>query len=132
MNLFQVNLLVEDFPAMLGFYRDQLGFELNDIAPGPPAVPLVNWASLRTGSVTLELFDVATYGNRDQLNDTGREAVELCFIVDDVDRERIRLEQAGVTCDPVLQEDWGRYAAFRDPEGNRLQLFEVFDTRDNA
>ena len=62
MNLFQVNLLVEDFPAMLGFYRDQLGFELNDMAPGPPAVPLVNWASLRTGSVTLELFDVATYG----------------------------------------------------------------------
>ena len=117
---------------MLGFYRDKLGFELNDIAPGPPAVPGVNWASLRTGSVTLELFDVATYGNRDQLHDTGREAVELCFIVDDVDRERIRLEQTGVTCDPVLQEDWGRYAAFRDPEGNRLQLFEVFDTRDNA
>jgi catechol 2,3-dioxygenase-like lactoylglutathione lyase family enzyme len=132
LNLFQVNLLVEDFPAMLGFYRDKLGFELNDIAPGPPSVPLVNWASLRTGSVTLELFDVATYGNRDQLHDTGREAVELCFIVDDVDRERIRLEQAGVKCDPVLEEDWGRYAAFRDPEGNRLQLFEVFDTRDRA
>jgi catechol 2,3-dioxygenase-like lactoylglutathione lyase family enzyme len=132
LNLFQVNLLVEDFPAMLGFYRDKLGFEPNDIAPGPPAVPLVNWASLRTGSVTLELFDVATYGNRDQLHDTGREAVELCFIVDDVDRERIRLEQAGVTCDPVLEEDWGRYAAFRDPEGNRLQLFQVFDTPDRT
>ena len=132
MNLFQVNLLVADFPAMLAFYRDKLGFELSDIAPGPPAVPLVNWASLRTGSVTLELFDVATYGNRDQLHDTGREAVELCFIVDDVNRERSRLEQAGVTCDPVLEEDWGRYAAFRDPEGNRLQLFEVFDPRDRA
>lgn len=110
----------------------QAGIRAERIAPGPPAVPGVNWASLRTGSVTLELFDVAMYGNRDQLHDTGREAVELCFIVDDVDRERIRLELAGVMCDPVLEEDWGRYAAFRDPEGNGLQLFEVFDTRDRA
>ena len=117
---------------MLRFYRDQLGFEVNDIAPGPPAVPLVNWASLQTGSAILELFDVATYGDRDQLHDAGREAVELCFIVDDVDRERTRLEHAGVTCDPVLEEEWGRYAAFRDPEGNRLQLFQVFDTGDRA
>ena len=49
-----------------------------------------------------------------------------------MDRERARLEQAGVTCDPVLDEDCGRYSAFRDPEGNRLQLFEVFDTSDNS
>jgi catechol 2,3-dioxygenase-like lactoylglutathione lyase family enzyme len=132
MNLFQVNLLVEDFPEMLHFYRDKLGFETNDIDPGPPAVPLVNWASLRTGSAILELFDVAAYGNREQLRGAGREAIELCFIVDDVDRERVRLERAGVACDPVVEEDWGRYAAFRDPEGNRLQVFEVFDTRERA
>jgi hypothetical protein len=23
---------------------------------------------------------------------------------------------------------WGRFAALRDPEGNRLQIFEVYDT----
>jgi len=43
MNLFQVNLFVKSFPEMLRFYRNTLGFEVNDIEPGPPSVPLVNW-----------------------------------------------------------------------------------------
>jgi catechol 2,3-dioxygenase-like lactoylglutathione lyase family enzyme len=128
MNLFQVNLFVQDFPRMLRFYRDQLGFEVHDIDPGPPAVPLVNWASLLTGSVILELFDTATYGATRPGTEAGREAMELCFIVDDVVERRARLEAAGVACDAVAEEGWGRFAGFRDPEGNRLQIFEVFDT----
>ena len=36
MNLFQVNLFVDDFPAMLRFYRDALGFETHHLEPGPP------------------------------------------------------------------------------------------------
>jgi len=27
-----------------------------------------------------------------------------------------------------LFQGWARYASFRDPEGNWLQIFEVFDT----
>src|SRR5437867_2160512 len=41
-NLLQVNVFVSDFAAMLEFYRDTLGFAVNDIDPGPPCVPLVN------------------------------------------------------------------------------------------
>lgn len=52
--------------------------------------------------------------------------MQLCFNVDDVQRERTRLESAGVACDPLVEEQWGRYASFRDPEGNWLQVFEVF------
>ena len=98
MNLFQVNLFVNDFSSMLRFYRDALGFETNDIEPGP-------------------------------LRPANRDAVQLCFIVDDVERERKRLIAVDVACDPVVAEGWGRYAAFRDPEGNWLQIFEVFDRR---
>jgi catechol 2,3-dioxygenase-like lactoylglutathione lyase family enzyme len=127
MNLFQVNLFVEDFPAMLGFYRDTLGFEVNVIEPGPPSVPMVNWASLRTGGVIIELFDAATFWDSGLLKSANRDAVQLCFVVADVERERVRLEDAGVRCDPVVSERWGRYASFRDPEGNWLQIFEVFD-----
>ena len=47
---------------MLHLYRDQLGFEVNDIDPGPPSKPLLNRASLRTGDVILELFDAAVFG----------------------------------------------------------------------
>ena len=50
MNLSQVNLFVEDFTTMLRFYRDALGFQTNEMDPGPPSIPMVNWASLRTGN----------------------------------------------------------------------------------
>jgi catechol 2,3-dioxygenase-like lactoylglutathione lyase family enzyme len=124
--LFQVNLLVEDFPTMLAFYRDRLGFPTIDIDPGPPAEPMVNWASFDTGHAIIELFDVATYGNRHELLGTNRQAVQLCFLVDDVESAHARLTAAGVTLDAVLEEEWGRFAGFVDPEGNRLQIYEVF------
>jgi catechol 2,3-dioxygenase-like lactoylglutathione lyase family enzyme len=127
-NLFQINLFAADFPRMLRFYRDELGFDVNNIDPGPPSDPLVNWASLRTGDVLLELFDAATFGDLPRLGDAAREAIELAFIVDNVEESRKRLTRAGVDCGPVAEERWGRFAAFRDPEGNRLQIFEVFDT----
>lgn len=129
MNLFQVNLFVKDFPAMLRFYRDALGFETNDIEPGPPCVPMVNWASLLSGSVIIELFDAQTFWDTELLRTANRDAAQLCFIVDDVQQERERLLAAGVQCDPVVAEPWGRYASFRDPEANWLQIYEVFDRR---
>ena len=132
MKLFQVNLLVEDFPRMLRFYRDQLGFPTIDIDPGPPADPLVNWASFDTGHAIVEIFEVATYGDAGQLRKADRQAVQLCFLVDDVPAQRAQLEASGVACDEVIAEEWGRFAGFLDPEGNRLQIYEVFDTSGDA
>ena len=129
MNLFQVNLFVTDFPTMLAFYRDTLGFATNDIEPGPPCVPMVNWASLLSGSVIIELFDAATFWDPALLQSANRHASQLCFIVDDVSVERDRLAATGVDMGPLITEEWGRYASFRDPEGNWLQVFEVFDQR---
>jgi catechol 2,3-dioxygenase-like lactoylglutathione lyase family enzyme len=125
-HLAQLNLFVEDFPVMLAFYRDQLGCQVIDITPGPPAVPLVNWVSFVAGNMILELFDASAYG-RDvaQFGASGQGAIELCFIVDDVDSEREKLAQAGIACDPVVEEGWGRFAYFRDPEGTRLQIYQV-------
>src|SRR5258705_3268681 len=119
MNLVQVNLFVNDFPSMLRFYRDALGFLTNDIRPGPPCVPMVNWASLQSGSATIELFDGATFWDPALLRGTNRDAVQLCFIVDDVEATRQRLDAAGVECDPLVTEQWCRYVSFSDPEGNR-------------
>jgi catechol 2,3-dioxygenase-like lactoylglutathione lyase family enzyme len=61
MNLLQVNLFVRDFEEMLAFYRDTLDFSTNDIEPGPPCMPMVNWASLSSGLLTIDLFDGATF-----------------------------------------------------------------------
>ena len=88
---------------------------------------MVNWVSLRSGAVTIELFDAATFWDAKLLRGANRDALQLSFIVDDVERERERLVVAGVCCDPVVVEEWGEYASFRDPEGNWLQIYEVFD-----
>ena len=125
MNLFQVNLFVEDFASMLRFYRDALGFQTNDIDPGPPSIPMVNWASLRTGSVSIELFDAQTFWDSSLLQRANRDAAQLCFVVDSVPRERERLQAAGVECHPIVGENWGMYSSFQDPEGNWLQIFVV-------
>ena len=124
MNLFQVNLFCNDFPRMLRFYRDQLGFEVLPVDPGPPSTPLVNWASLSAGSVIIELFDASTLAGARVPTD-GREAIELALIVDDVQEQRAVLRERGIACDEIVDEQWGRYAAFRDPEGNRLQIYEI-------
>ncbi|MDP9335497.1 MAG: VOC family protein [Actinomycetota bacterium] len=129
MNLFQVNLFVSDFEEAFCFYRDRLGLQVHDIDPGPPSVPLVNWASLSAGSVFLELFDAQSFG-RGSPRASGRDTIEPAFIVDDVDESRERLETAGVACGPVTQEQWGRFASFPDPDGTMLQTFEVVDSRD--
>jgi catechol 2,3-dioxygenase-like lactoylglutathione lyase family enzyme len=123
--LAQVNVFVADFPRMLGFYRDVLGLEVVPIEPGPPCIPLVNWVSLAAGRMTLELFDADVFWDRELLRAPNRDALQLCFLVDDVERERDRLTGHRVTCDPVVEEGWGRYSSFTDPEGNRLQLFEL-------
>jgi catechol 2,3-dioxygenase-like lactoylglutathione lyase family enzyme len=130
MNLAQVNLFVDSFPAMLRFYRDVLRFETNDLEPGPPCVPMVNWVSLRAGAMTIELFDAATFWDPELLRGANRDGVQLCFVVDDVVQERARLEGAAVECDPVVDEEWGSYASFRDPEGNWLQIYQVSDRGD--
>ena len=127
MTLLQVNLFVHDFPRTLSFYRDALGFAATDVDPGPPCIPMTNWASLRTGGVTIELFDGEAFWDTTLLRGTNRDAVQLCFLVDDVRRERERLKGSGVDCDPVVEEAWGSYASFRDPEGNWLQIYQVVD-----
>jgi catechol 2,3-dioxygenase-like lactoylglutathione lyase family enzyme len=106
MKLAQVNVNVSDFPRMLDFYRDVLGLEVVPIEPGPPCDPLVNW-------------------DGELLRGTNRDAVQLAFLVDDAASERERLTAAGVRCDPLVEEGWGRYTSFTDPEGNRLQLFQL-------
>jgi catechol 2,3-dioxygenase-like lactoylglutathione lyase family enzyme len=122
-----VNLFEDDFQTILSFYRDALGFEATEVDPGAPSNPKVNWVSLRTGVVTIELFDGKTFWDSKLLRGANRDALQLCFIVDDVERERERLQGSGVDCDPIIDEAWGSYASFRDPEGNWLQIYEVLD-----
>ncbi len=124
MELNTIRLLVGDFPAELGFWRDVMGLAVgySDEAMG--------YAYLTAGSTTLELFSrdgfAAALGEATPVPaPVGRQAV-LVFKVDDVDAAYADLVGRGAT--PVLGPQsrlrWGaRTAHLSDPEGNLVELY---------
>jgi catechol 2,3-dioxygenase-like lactoylglutathione lyase family enzyme len=60
-------LYVEDFPMMIGFYRDVIGLELTDEDPGPEHRQGVDWAQLAGDGGTIKLFDHRVFGRTREL-----------------------------------------------------------------
>jgi predicted enzyme related to lactoylglutathione lyase len=107
-------LLVRDFPGMLSFYRDTLGF------------PTVAWqenefAFLRLGSDSSP--QLGLYPGR---GDGGAENPHwfLVIDVDDLDRAVALLGERGVAVGPIEPVPYGRAAFLSDPEGNRIELHQ--------
>jgi catechol 2,3-dioxygenase-like lactoylglutathione lyase family enzyme len=99
-----------DLDASVAFYRDVVG------------LPLVRrsgdqWAEFDAGPVRLAL-----HGTDEQVPGSGT----AVFRVDDLDGERAALESRGATFDAFVGEVEGfaRFATFRDPDGNPVQLIE--------
>ena len=104
---------VRDMDRAVAFYRDVLGLELL-VRHGD------DWAELDGGPVRLAL-----HGTEEDAPGSGT----VVFRVDDLDSERWRLEQAGVSFDEHVGEVDGRlrFATCRDPDGNPVQLIEHLD-----
>jgi catechol 2,3-dioxygenase-like lactoylglutathione lyase family enzyme len=100
-----------DMDAAVAFYRDVVGLELRRREGG-------EWAEFDGGS------DVrfALHGTDDDVPAGGT----VVLRVDDLDEARWTLESRGVVFDPYLGEVEGfaRFATFRDPDGNPVQLIE--------
>jgi len=109
-----VSIPVADQARALAFYRDTLGFEvLRDSPMGPDqrwimmappgaqtAITLVTWfASMPPGSVQGLLLNTL-----------------------DIDHDHAELRANGVDISPIAEEHWGRYAMFKDPDGNGFVL----------
>jgi predicted enzyme related to lactoylglutathione lyase len=109
-----VSVPVADQARARGFYAEKLGFkvtmEVKDaMGPGkswitvqPPgggtSLTLVNWfETMPAGSLR-----------------------GLVIATADVDSEYTRLKAAGVDIDAIKEAPWGRFATFRDSEGNGL------------
>jgi lactoylglutathione lyase len=118
MRFSQVRLLVDDFGAAFGFYRDELGLKVGfgDESSG--------YASFDTGSGTVAIFERADQGGVVELREPG-DSTLLVLELDDVDAAVERL--AGfVVGAPIDQPEWGgRVAYLRDPSGNLLELFQA-------
>lgn len=116
---------VQDFPRTLSFYRDTLGLPGGEIDPGEGYLPGADWARFELQGTALELFDLARSPKRAARIPAPREnSTVLCFLVDDIAGEQKILSERGVSFTQVGEQEWGRYAHFRDPEGNELQIYQ--------
>jgi catechol 2,3-dioxygenase-like lactoylglutathione lyase family enzyme len=129
-NLSQVNLFVEDFPKMLGFYRDALGLEVrNDVAAGG-----FRWVTVAAPGQDVDIVLFQPHGGRSQAEGDALLALvtqgsiqAAIFRADDLDAtfEQVRASGAEVLQEPASQP-WGvRDCAFRDPSGNLVRIAQA-------
>lgn len=117
-------LPVKDVEACAAFYRDKLGFRLDEIheeeaylSLGKPGTPV-----LALKSVALAAKEVSAAKIR-----PGEETVkrdQLVVFVDDVDAEHRSLLEKGVRFvnKPTTKDDGWRTAHFEDPDGNLWEI----------
>ena len=105
---------VNDFEQAKKFYGDVLGLKKSFEARG--------WAEFNGGGQ-----DEAAVGISTAEHTPKEHGATIVLRVDDIERERKRLESSGVKFEGKTEEIPGmvKLAIFRDPSGNRLQLCEV-------
>ena len=124
-------ITVTDVDRALGFYRDALGFEVqNDVANGG-----FRWVTL--GSASQPDFAIVLSEPHAGRSQADGDAIEelvakgvlqtLVFRSDDLDAifERVRASGAEVLQEPI-EQPWGpRDCAFRDPSGNTVRISQA-------
>jgi len=117
MRFSQARMLVDDFAAAFGFYRDTLGLgsAFGDESSG--------YASFDTGTGSVAIFERAGQSDVLELRPSG-DSTLLVLEVDDVDAAIAGMEEHVVQA-PLDQPEWGgRVAYLRDPSGNLIELFQ--------
>jgi CreA protein len=105
---------VNDFEQAKRFYSDVLGLK--------KTFEMQQWAEFNGGD------GEASIGVAGAMVTTPREhGATIVLRVDDIERERKRLESGGVRFEGKTEEIPGvvKLATFRDPSGNRLQLCQA-------
>ena len=120
-----VRYLVDDVAESVAFYTGLLGFEvLNNFAPA--------FADVKSGNLRLLLSGPTSSAGRTMVDGEtpspgGWNRIHL--IVDDIDREVARLEQAGASFrNPIVEGPGGKQVLLRDPSNNFIELFEPAGT----
>ncbi len=103
-----------DIDRAVAFYTDVLGFTLARRSGH-------EWAELDAGPLRFAL-----HGTEDDLPPSGT----VVLRVDDLDEARATLERRGAVFDAFVGdvEGFARFATFRDPDGNPVQLIEYTHT----
>lgn len=116
MHLSIVSIPVSDQERAKAFYRDVLGFTVVREAPAE-TVQAQRWVHMKPPSgltgITLVTWHAAMPPGCLQ---------GLTLDTSDIDRAHEKLSANGLAISPVQEAGWGRYASFRDPDGNGWML----------
>lgn len=112
---FVVKIDVTDLDRSIAWYRDKLGFELDE------RYSAGSWRQMTLADLPNTALGI--YVNPDGAGLGGK---KVTFVVEDIEEVRDRLLRAGVEVDEIESlGDWVKIAFFRDPDGN------VFGIRQN-
>ncbi len=117
------NLMVDDMPTALAFYRDTLGFEVIDTAP-PVGEPV--WAQTRAGGASIMLQTRASLSEElPELRERPIGATQTLFITVEDGATLDALYQRAHEAEAVIKEPYttpygAREFCLRDPEGYLL------------
>jgi predicted enzyme related to lactoylglutathione lyase len=104
-------LPVNDLKRAVGFYGDTLGLTVKSQDE--------DWAELESSGITIGL------NAKDSEEPSPEGGAVVAFRPEgDLDSAAQQLKDKGVEVDGVSEHPWGRIAAFKDPDGNALQLYE--------
>ena len=101
---------VSDPQRAKNFYRDVLGFAL---VREEPMGPGMSWIQLAPPGQSVTIALVTWF---EQMQPGGLQGVMVN--TEDIDAEHALLRSRGLEIDEIKQEPWGRYAMFKDPDGN--------------
>ena len=105
-----VSVPVSDQERAKRFYQDTLGFDLVREAPMGPGQ---KWIQLSPPGCATTIALVTWF---DTMRPGGLQGVMLN--VTDIDAEHALLTKRGLTLSEIEQEPWGRFAMFKDLDGN--------------
>lgn len=118
-----VALVVPDYDPAIRFFVDVLGFSLVEDVP----VQNKRWVTVCPpgGGARLVLARAEGAAQKAAIGDQAGGRVFLFLTTDNIDRDRARMQAAGVVFEEAVRtEAYGKVCVWRDPFGNRWDLIE--------
>ena len=109
-----ISIPVADQNRALDFYTDKLGFT---IITDQPFDEKQRWIELRIPKAETRVVLFTPEGEEKRIGSF----MNMSYVCDDIDKTYAELQKRGVEFEgPPQTQPWGRYAMFKDSEGNRF------------
>jgi methylmalonyl-CoA/ethylmalonyl-CoA epimerase len=124
-----IAIVVDDIEAALGFWRDDLGLQLDHVENVSAEKSIVAFLPLQDSEVELVKPTAEDTGVSRFLKSRGPGLHHICFEVDDIDEMLIELRNKGVKLinDQAVTGTGGKKIAFIHPQSTHGVLVELYE-----